>query len=166
MTQAKRLYVIGLSTIRGRMKARGRLVLSVFVIAWMSATLQPCLMAMEMSPNEPATISATAEHNGHKNHAATNEDHACPHCPPSASHDGDSCTVTATSDCGNLPDAKPGERIPKVELSDTFDDAHSSYHNHGLHRAPPLLVTLSPNCERPTFVVGPSISIRNCVFLK
>jgi hypothetical protein len=166
MTQAIGFSVIGLSTIRSKMSTRGRLVLSVFVIAWMNATLQPCLMAMEMSPNESTTISATAEHGGHQNHAAINEDHACPHCPPSASHDGDSCVVKASSECDILPEAKPGERILKIELSDTFDDAHSSYHNQGLDRAPPLLVTISPNCEKPTLVFGPSISIRNCVFLK
>jgi hypothetical protein len=158
--------MIGLSTIRSKMRTRGRLLLSVFVIAWMSAILQPCLMAMEVSPNEFATISEAAEHGGHQNHTASSESHACPHCPPSTSHDGNSCAIPASSECDILPDVKPGERILKVELSDTFDNAHSSHHNHDFDRAPPLLVRLSPNCEKPTFVFGPSISIRNCVFLK
>jgi len=138
----------------------------------MNATLQPCLMAMEMSPNEPASVSASAErdgHQGHQGHSADREDrseHACPHCPPSTSHDADSCAVTAIGECDILPEAKPGERILKVELSDTFDNAHSSYENFALNRAPLQLVTVPPNCEKPTFRVGPSIYIRNCVFLK
>jgi hypothetical protein len=148
------------------MRTKGRLLFSVLVIAWMSATLQPCLMAMEMSPNEFATISEAAEHGDHQSHTASSEDHACPHCPPSTSHDGNSCVAPASSECDILPEAKPGERILKVELSDVFDNAHSSHHNYSFDRAPPLLVSLSANCEKPTFVFGPSISIRNCVFLK
>jgi len=161
--------VIGLSTIAGKMKTRGRLVLSVFVIAWMNATLQPCLMAMELSPNDSVTISASAEHDVHQDHSANDVDHedqACPHCPPSTSHDSNSCDVAALTDCDILPEAKPADRILNVDLCDTFGDAHPGYYFYGQDRAPPLLLTVSPNCERPTFLVGPSINIRNCVFLK
>ena len=161
--------MIGFSAFRSKMRTRGRLVLSVFVIAWMNAALQPCLMAMELSPNESASISAIAEHNGHQDHSANNVDHkhqACPHCPPSTSHDSNSCAVTALNDCDILPEAKPGERIQNVDLSDAFGDAHSNYHYYGLDRAPPALAVVSPDRLKPTFVVGPSISIRNCVFLK
>lgn len=164
--------MIGLSTIRSKMKTRGRLVLSVFAIAWMSATLQPCLMAMEISPNESASISASGEqtgHQGHQGHSATisdQADHACPHCPPSTSHDSNSCASSIRADCDALPDAKPGDRILKVDLSDAFADVHSSFHYFDLDRVPLQLATAAPNCEKPTFVFGPSISIRNCVFLK
>jgi len=161
--------VIGLSTIRSKMRTRGRLVLSVFVIAWMNATLLPCAMAMEMSPSEPASVSTSAQHGGHYGHSDNSEDridHACPHCPTSTSHDGGSCDVEASSECDILPETKPGERLLKDELSDTFDNAHSGYQSYALDRITPLLVNISPNCEKPTFVVGPSINIRNCVFLK
>lgn len=159
----------GLSKIRRKMRTRGRLVLGVFVIAWMNATLLPCAMAMEMSPSELASVSASAQHGGHHGHSDESEDrsnHACPHCPPSTSHDSGLCDVEAASECDTLPEVKPGERLLKVNLSDTFDDAHSSYQSDAPDRVTPLLVNLSPNCEKPTFVVGPSINIRNCVFLK
>jgi hypothetical protein len=161
--------VIGLSTIGSKMKSRGRLVLSVFVIAWINTTLQPCLMAMEVSPNKPASISASAEHDVHQNHASGTADHqsqACPHCPPNTSHVTNTCAITLTSGCDELPQTKPGERIQKVDLSDAFGDAHSSYHYYCLDRSAPVLLVVSPDSLKPTFVVGPSISIRNCVFLK
>lgn len=159
----------GLSAIRSKMKTRGSLVLSVFVIAWMNVTLQPCLMAMELSPSDSASISASSEHDGHQGHSAKVADHqdqACPHCPPSTSHDSNSCAVTTLIGCDILPEAKPGERILKVEVSDTFGDVHANYHFYGLNHSPPAMVVVSPDCLKPTFVVGPSIIIRNCVFLK
>lgn len=151
------------------MKVRGRLALGVFVIAWMNATLQPCLMAMELPPDEPASIPAVAGHDGHQNHPAKMLDHAdkvCPHCPSTTSHDGNSCAVTVTRECGVLPEAKPADRILKADLSDAFDDGCPGHYYHALERAPPLRVATSISGERPTFVVGPTINIRNCVFLK
>ena len=159
----------GLSTIRSKMRTRGRLVLSVIVIAWMNVTLQPCLMAMELSPNDFATISASSVHDGHQGHSANvadHEDQACPHCPPSTSHDSNSCAVTTLTDCDILPEAKPGERILKVDMSDAFGDVHANYHYCGLDQSLTALVVVTPDSLKPTFVVGPSISIRNCVFLK
>jgi hypothetical protein len=151
------------------MKTRGRLVLSVFVIAWMNVTLQPCLMAMELSPSDSASVSTSSEHDSHQGHSATvadHEDQACPHCPPSASHDSNSCAVTAQTGCDTLPAAKPGERILKVDLNDAFGDVLADYQYYGLYRAPPAMVVVSPDRLKPTFVVGPSINIRNCVFHK
>ena len=160
--------MIGISAIRSKMKTRGRLVLSVFVIAWMNVTLQPCLMAMELSPSDSASISASSEHDGHQGHSANvadHEDQACPHCPSSTSHDSNTCAATLT-DCDILPEAKPGERILKVDLDDAFGDVHANYQYYGLNRAPPEMLVVSPNSLKPTFIVGPSINIRNCVFLK
>mgnify|MGYP001812848225 FL=1 len=160
--------MIGISAIRSKMKTRGRLVLSVFVIAWMNVTLQPCLMAMELSPSDSASISASSEHDGHQGHSANvadHEDQACPHCPSSTSHDSNTCAATLT-DCDILPEAKPGERILKVDLDDAFGDVHANYQDYGLNRAPPEMLVVSPNSLKPTFIVGPSINILNCVFLK
>jgi hypothetical protein len=161
--------VISLSAIRSKMSTRGRLLLSVFVIAWMNATLQPCLMAMELPPTEAAQISEVAEPDSHHNHVATQVDQdgpACPHCPPSMSHDSDACAATAVSDCDILPKAKPGERILKADFSDAFGAAHSNYHFSSLDIIPTKLLVVSLDCTKPKYVVGPSISIRNCVFLK
>ncbi len=161
--------MISLSAIRSKMSTRGRLLLSVFVIAWMNATLQPCLMAMELPPTEAAQISEVAEQDSHHGHAATqvgNDSPACPHCPPSMSHDSEACAVIAVSDCDMLPQAKPGERILKADFSDAFGAALSNYHFSSLNFVPTELVVASLDCSKPKYVVGPSISIRNCVFLK
>ncbi len=169
LAQAIRPQVISLSAIRSKMSTRGRLLLSVFVIAWMNATLQPCLMAMELPPTEAAQISEVAEQDSHHGHAATqvvNDSPACPHCPPSMSHDSEACAVIAVSDCDMLPQAKPGERILKADFSDAFGAALSNYHFSSLNFVPTELVVASLDCSKPKYVVGPSISIRNCVFLK
>jgi hypothetical protein len=161
--------VISLSAIRSKMSTGGRLLLSVFVIAWMNATLQPCLMAMDLPPTEAAQISEAAEPDSHHGHVATQVDQdspACPHCPPSMSHDGDACAVTAVTDCDILPKAKAGERILKVDFSDAFGAAHSNYHFSSLDFVTTELLVVSLDCTKPKYVVGPSISIRNCVFLK
>lgn len=161
--------MIGLSTIRSKMKTSGRLGLSVVVTAWMITTMQPCLMAMELSPSDSVSISAITDHDSHKDHSTNNVDHeepACPHCPPSTSHDNSSCAVAAIADCAVLPKAKPGEGILKADLSDAFDAVHSNNHYYSLIRAPTDLVVVPLDCTKPKFVVGPTISIRNCVFLK
>ena len=160
--------MISLSAIRSKMSTRGRLLLSVFVIAWMNATLQPCLMAMELPPTEAAQTSEVAEQNSHHGHAAIQADHdgpACPHCPPSMSHDSNACAATAVSDCDILPKAKPGERTLKADFSDTFDVALLNYHFSSLDFVATELLVISLDCTKPKYVVGPSINIRNCVFL-
>jgi hypothetical protein len=151
------------------MSTGGRLLLSVFVIAWMNATLQPCLMAMDLPPTEAAQVSEVAEQNSHHGNAASQLGHegpACPHCPPSMSHDSNACTVTAVADCDTIPTAKPGERILKADFSDAFGAVHPNYYYSSLNPVPTELVVVSLDCTKPKFVVGPTISIRNCVFLK
>lgn len=159
----------GISNIRTKMRTRGRLILSVFLIAWMNVTLQPCLMAMEISPSEAASVSETTEldsHQGHSSDKAAHKERACPHCPPSSSHASNTCAITVVADCSILPDAKPGERILKIDLSDEFSDVHSTYHYRASDPSPPVSLAASPERLKPTFVVGPAIRIRDCVFLK
>ena len=82
------------------------------------------------------------------------------------SHENNSCSAAVMADCDILPDAKQGERILQIDLSDAFGDAHSNCHYGDLHHAPPILASVPPDSVRPTFIVGPTISIQNCVFLK
>jgi len=150
------------------MSTRGRLVFGVFVVALMNATLQPCLMAMESS-QEIASISALAEHDdhhGHSEHTAGHLDQACLHCPPTAAHNGESCAVAAIADCDVLPKTKLGERGLKSDFSDSFGATHSFYYYVSPDPAPAEIVVVSLDCSDPKFSVGPSVSIRNCVFLK
>ena len=114
------------------------MVLAVFVIALMNATLQPCLMAMEGAPNDLAPTSLDQEHanhEGHSTHMADDEGPTCAHCPPSVSHDNNHCSVAVMLDCDILPDLKKGERISKTDLSDAFGDIQSNYHYFDLHCA-------------------------------
>lgn len=150
------------------MATRGRRVLGVFAIAWMTATMQPCLMAMELAPGDTASTSISTDHINQHEHSANKADHtnhACPHCPPSTSHDDDSCSVTVMAHCDKLPDAKQGERILKVDLSDAFGIVYSSYLYFDLSCAPPICPSIHSDSISPTFLTGPSLNIQNCVFL-
>ncbi len=62
--------------MRAGQNSWGRRVLGVFVVAWMSATLQPCLMAMEMAAPVDVTVA------GEQAHSEQANKRACPHCPP------------------------------------------------------------------------------------
>lgn len=158
-----------LSTMRASKRTWGRLVLSVFVVAWMNAALQPCLMAMDMLP---ADMAATSTHAGHGDHASQPDNdspadavRSCQHCPPSMSHNDGSCATAAMADCEVLPDIKQGDRHSKLDLSDAHfvaivSDAYNSDHVQ-MYVAP-----FSRENLKPTYSSGPPINLKNCVFLK
>ena len=157
-----------LSTMRVGKSSWGRLVLSVFVVAWMNAALQPCLMAMEMPSND---TTPTVGHEGHENHESmtgSSTDAAartCQHCPPTMSHDGGSCTTAAMADCDVLPDLKQGDRYSKLDLS----DAHFVAIVTGAYNFNPVQMYVAPfsrDSVSPTYSSGPPINLKNCVFLK
>jgi hypothetical protein len=141
----------------------------VFVIAWLNAVLQPCLMAMELSPHEQSPAALGQDHSNHANHSASMEDHdreACPHCPAATSHDNGTCSVAVMLDCDRLPDAKKADRSLKVDLSDAFNEVYFVSYHSDLKYASANCPTIRPGSLKPTFLVGPPLRIRNCVFRK
>jgi hypothetical protein len=96
-----------------RIMARGRLFLGAFVIAWLNLTVQPCLMAMEVTP-EPAAEAVHATHLDHVNHSAG---HDCDHCPPASIDRAKICNSVEAFDCSSVSDfntdARKGSPKPK-----------------------------------------------------
>ncbi len=135
----------------------GRRVLSLFVVAWISAVMQPCLMAMEMDTPDELTMSAAHSLSDHV------EEHSCPHCPPSSPH-GDQMSVQS-SDCGELPDYKKGDRFSKQQLD---NDWLPVFANAGyVHEVfVPADVLSGREIPDSTYPGDPPINLRNCVFLK
>ena len=154
-----------LSTIRANKGSWGRLILSVFVVVWMNAALQPCLMAMEMSSGEEA---ATSVHAGHDSMLADSGDSvvpSCQHCPPSMSSGNGHCPTLEMSGCDLLPDVKQSDRVPKLDLGDAcFVAIVNDNYSFSLHQ--PYVPPFSCDSVRPNYSIGPPINLKNCVFLK
>lgn len=160
-----------LSIIKSKMNARRRSVLGVILLALMNATLQPCAMAMTTTPDssssETSPISTNSVHDSRQGHFATSAKHempACPRCPPSMSDADNECSVASMAQCDILPDVKQGEKILKVDLGDGHVNAQVSCHYFDLLDATALLTPVRPESLRPTFLIGPSLTIRHCVF--
>lgn len=154
-----------LSKIRANRSTWGRKVLGVFVVAWMSAALQPCLMAMEMSPGEEVATSAHANHDSSHSESSYSVVPTCQHCPPSISGGDRHCETLEMSGCELLPDIKQGDRLSKLEAGDAHFVAIVS--NAFRFDSRPLFVTpFSGDSVGPNYSSGPPINLKNCVFLK
>jgi len=157
-----------LSKIRANRSTWGRKVLGVFVVAWMSAALQPCLMAMEMSAGEEVATSAHAVHANHDSlHSESSNSvvPTCLHCPPSISGGDRHCETLEVSGCDLLPDIKQGDRLSKLELGDAhFVTIVSNAVSFEPRQS--FVTPFSGDSVRPNYSVGPPINLKNCVFLK
>ena len=146
-----------LSKMRAGQTTWGRRVLSAFVVAWISAVMQPCLMAMEISAPDDVTISAEHSLSDHA------EKHSCPHCPPSSSH-ADQMSVQS-ADCGELPDYNQGDRFSKLELDKTWLPVFAS--EAYVHALPvPADRLFEREISNSTYPGDPPLNLKNCVFLK
>ncbi len=107
---------------RIRQTRKCRTVLAAVLVAWLSSSLQPCLMAMEMSP-DPATDSVVstshASHANHGGHSSQDEAEAiptCVHCPPAVGVQSQGiCESTLQADCDSETVAKHDTRVPKFD---------------------------------------------------
>ena len=145
---------MGIFAVPVRQSAWGRLLLSVFVVAWMSATLQPCLMAMDAPPD---TMSADAMH-----HAA---EQPCEHCAASVPHPDNTCTEITMGDCGSLPQYDHGQRHSELDLNDTFSPVVVSAFAADLKTIARQPTPLVAGHVRPQISIGPSLNLQFCVFL-
>jgi len=134
----------------------------MFVVAWLNLAVQPCVMAMESTP-EPVVASAQSMHADHASHAP---DHDCDHCPPALTDRANACASAVTSDCGSIVDYNYDGRNGQAELKNTpfylavadiaipadFIDSNSS--------PPP------PEYAAFNYPGEPPLNLRFCVFLK
>jgi len=131
----------------------------------MNAALQPCLMAMEMSPDEELATSAHANHDSMLADSGDSASPSCQHCPPSMSGSDGHCPTLEMSGCDLLPDIKQSDRVSKLDAGDACFVAivsDSSSFNPRQSYVPPF----SCDSVRLKFSSGPPINLKNCVFLK
>lgn len=149
--------------------AWGRFALSVFVFAWLNATAQPCLMAMNL-PAQAVAMSSHVMHGMDQVDRRSNDDAVpdkrCAHCPPTGAMNHEyPCAELQPADCNDLPQSTIDARQDKLKLKDVpglFAIAH----------APPVPLVPPPTIVPPQpygkclhFPAEPSLTILNCVFL-
>jgi hypothetical protein len=155
------------NTSRKHRQTWGQVVLSAFVLSWLSVSLQPCLMAMEMAPDQAMTIET-----GHSDHAAhpTSPDRMdadCEHCPPAVCAVAVSCDAAMSSACEPDVQYSPESRRtnlvlkdlpadPPVSIAPTIGIATSTDHNI-------VLPCVHASSHAPG--VQPLLNLLNCVFL-
>lgn len=114
--------MLDLNTLRTHRNAWGRFVLSVFVVSWLSVSLQPCLMAMESG----ATMTMESGHAAHAMHdgemTSADADGDCGHCPPAACEVDMSCDVEMSSECQTDVQCSLDSRRDKFKSEDAQDD--------------------------------------------
>ena len=139
---------------------RGRFLLGVFLLAWLNLTVQPCLMAMEVSP-ESIVDSA---HAAHMNHASRSPGHDCDHCPTALSDHAKSCTSATSSGCSSIPDFDGRTGLSKIKNIPTFvaivDLAIPGDLDFTASTPPPL------DCAVSKYRHEPTLNLLFCVFLK
>ena len=159
--------MLDLNTLRTHRNAWGRFVLSVFVVSWLSVSLQPCLMAMESG----ATMTMESGHAAHAMHdgemTSAVADADCAHCPPAACEVDMSCDVQMSSECQPAVQCNLDSRRDKLKLEDAQDSfppgiaatiAATPFASHNIVLPGIRAVAHAPGYQPP-------LSILHCVYL-
>lgn len=156
-----------LNTLRTHRLGWGRFVLSLFVVSWLSVSLQPCLMAME-SGAEMAMESVQSAHAAHGADTASPDTGAdCDHCPPAACVVDMSCNVEMSSECQPEVQCSLDSRRAKTILKDVQYDfppgiaaniATAPLADHSILLPGIRAVAPAPGHQPP-------LNLLNCVFL-
>ncbi len=158
-----------MNTMRTYRHTWGRLILSVFVLSWMSVLSLPCVMAMESN----AGVNMAME-SGHAAHAMNHGDATtpdvdtdCGHCPPAACEAVTSCDVEMSSGCQRDVECSLDSRRAKLILKDAQYDipmgiaapiAMSPFVNHKIVAPGNFSVACLPGNQSP-------LNLLNCVYL-
>lgn len=167
-------FVTDLKLQRARRQNWGQLILSAFVLSWLSVSLQPCLMAME-SGSDLATAVATApghaDHVVHDGHTAGPDVSVggaiCENCPPMDCTAVAACSVEISSEC--IPDVPYNldNRRDKIVLKDLPADPPVSI-SPGIGIATPAdhdVVLSSVHVSSHTPGIQQPLNLLNCIYL-
>jgi len=160
-----------LNTLRTHGHTWGRFVLSLFVVSWLSVSLQPCLMAMESDAGAPTAIAMESGHSAHAGHAVdaagADADADCGHCPPVACEEVMSCDVEMSAECQTDVQCSLDNRRDKLLLNDAQFDipvsitsaiADDQFADHKIVSPGIRVVAIAPGYQPP-------LNLLNCVYL-
>ena len=141
----------------------GRIVLGLFILAWGSASAQPCLMAMDL-PDAPPAV---ADHGLHAQHGSGHDEMPdCEHCPPTGVSVTTLCAQGLNANCGAVPEGNTDGRGHNQKLEIDLQPAVSPGTRQDLFK--PLLRPCAPSDDvrQRKRRISPALTIMHCVFLK
>ena len=157
-----------LNTFRSHRHAWGRMILSLFVVSWLSVSLQPCLMAMESDAG--AAVAMESGHSAHAMHAvdaaSPDADADCGHCPPVACEADMSCDVEMSAECQTDVQCSLDNRRDKLLLNDAQFDIPVSITSANDHQLADHKI-VSPGIRVVAYAPGyqPPLNLLNCIYL-
>lgn len=155
-----------LNTLRTNRHTWGQFALSLFVVSWLSVSLQPCLMAMESGADAPMAMAS-----GHSTHAADKAspdvDADCGHCPPAACEVAMSCDVEMSSECQPDVQCPLDSRRVRLILKDLQYDLQPDVAATIVTTTFAGQKTVPPGIRVATYVPGyqPPLNLLNCIYL-
>lgn len=141
-----------LSLHRLRRTRCGRALSAAALVAWLTAAMQPCLMAMDLV-EEPVPISYEQGHgSGHAMHEAA---------------DAESCDSTLLSGCDLFPDVQIDTRAKAKQGGGEFEHPPAIAIIARLSPPEPAVPCLvRPAFDSSSAAAGPPLTIRYCSFLE
>jgi hypothetical protein len=152
-------------------KRLGQFVLGLLVFSWLGAAAQPCLTGIDAATQSPAM----SEHSGHSGHSGPATEHAtdaggppCGHCPPGAGHhNAGPCSGSLKADCVSLPEVGIDARGKALKVDKDAPQACgvaplATENIYASSRSPCIYL----DADQRRFAIGPSLSVRYCVYLK
>lgn len=148
--------------MRTRVIGRGRWFLGLLAVAWLNLAIQPCLMAMEATPDSVMD----SVHAAHSDHVVESPDHDCHHCPPALNDHARACASTGSVNCSSVPELNNDGRNGPAKLKDlptyvTIADTAMPFEFDVSPESPP-----GRDYTALKYSSEPSLNIRYCVFLK
>lgn len=141
----------------------GRIILSLFILAWGSASAQPCLMVMDL-PAEPPAAGAHATHGEHA--SSHDEMPECEHCPSTAMSAAALCAQGLNADCGAVPESNSDGRSNNPVFKSDAQPAMPNGIRHENYKPQFRPATYFGDQRQLKRRTGPSLSIKHCLFLK
>ena len=139
------------------------MVLVMFIVAWGSASAQPCLMAMDLSDQPPAV----AEHGMHAQHGSGHDEMPdCEHCPPTTVTASAMCGQGLNADCGVVPESNSDSRGNNQKIKLDLQPAISPTAWHEPFKLLSRPLARLGDMRQQKRRTGPALTIKYCVFLK
>jgi len=141
----------------------GRFVLGLFILAWGSASAQPCLMAMDL-PDQPPAVADHGTHAQHGSHH--NEMPDCAHCPSTDVSATTLCAQGFNADCGVVPESNSDSRGNNQKIKLDLQPAISPGTRHEPFKRLSRPLARLGDVRQHKRRIGPALTIKHCVFLK
>lgn len=158
LSEARRsFFMVTLSLHRLRRTRCGRALSAAALVAWLTAAMQPCLMAMDLV-EDSAPAPASYEHEHEHRHGAGHAMHEAA--------DAESCDSTLLSGCDLFPDVQLDTRAKAKQGGDIEHPPAIAIIARTFAPEPAAPCLVRPAFDPSSVAAGPPLTIRYCSFLE